>query len=220
MQIIKVHMVNLDQREKGQAMAEFCVAAPVLVLLLWSILYVADMFIVKHRTLVAARYGTWLLSRYDNIPQNNISVEMVRGLISENFFRNDSNNLSVHPQYERGENEDGGFLEHLDRGVESGEWLDSIIDFFADNLISTDDPNLYSLNVAYNYPRYFGAVDLRNDGNEYFEIQSDHFVIGNSWDGQRVETHHLVEILEEPLSDVLEEMDNIDEKIEAIRFRR
>jgi hypothetical protein len=192
-------------------MAEFCVAAPVLVLLLWSIIYLSDMFIVKHETMVAARYGSWLQSRYD------LNIEQVRESISNYFFRGETDHVSLQaPQVDSGQNE-GGFIERTRLRLMPGRWTDSIIDELADNLFGPNALNIYCLNVVYDFPRLFRAIDLREDGEEYFNIQSEHFVLGNSWDGQRVEIHHLDNVLNEAISDVLVEMDDIDEKIEEIR---
>jgi len=51
-------------------MVEFAVAMPALILLLWAGLYMADMYIVKHKTLAAARYGTWKYARGEQTSEN------------------------------------------------------------------------------------------------------------------------------------------------------
>jgi hypothetical protein len=185
-------------------MTEFCVAVPLLVLLLWSILYLAEMYIVKHETLVAARYGTWLLSRYDNIPDNSVDIEQVRGLITNNFFKNESEGLLVQEQHVDGDQDDSGMGDELEQNSESGEWIDGIVTFIADTFIDADNPTIYSLSVQYEYPRLFGAVDLREGDSESFAIESEHSVVGNSWDGQRVGVHDLVDMLESALDELLD----------------
>ena len=134
---IKSKIFGFHRRHKGQAMTEFCVAVPLLVLLLWSILYLAEMYIVKHETLVAARYGTWLLSRYDNIPDNSVDIEQIRGLIANNFFKNESERLLVQEQHVGGDQDDSGMGDELEQNSESGEWIDVIVTFIADTFEPT-----------------------------------------------------------------------------------
>lgn len=186
-------------------MAEFCVAVPVLVLLLWSILYLTEMFVVKHETMVAARYGTWLLSRYDNVPENKKDFQQISDLIAKNFFGNrPQQNLSIEPQ-------------HIPPGLSDFEFdrddasvlIQRITSLLSDNLLGTKTPTIYSLKVQYNYPTVFGAVDLRKKSNNFFGIKSDHYVLGNSWDGQRVKVHDLIDIIEELIGDIVEEVVNL-----------
>ncbi|MGD9222052.1 MAG: hypothetical protein PVH22_02325 [Desulfobacteraceae bacterium] len=195
---------KFHRRHQGQAMVEFCVAAPLLVLLLWSVLYLTEMYIVKHETLVAARYGTWLLSRYDNIPQNSVDLEEVNGLISKNFFKNKSEGLLIETQHVGGDQDDNGSSDDLAQASGSGSFVDGIVGIIGDNLMGSDSPTIYSLKIQYDYPRLFGAVDLREEDNEHFTIESEHSVLGNSWDGQRVEVHDMVEMVGEAISDILD----------------
>jgi hypothetical protein len=204
MRNLKFDLLKLHRRNHGQAMTEFCVAVPVLVLLFWSIMYLTDMYVVKHETLVAARYGTWLLSRYDNIPENSVDIEEVRELIAKYFFNNNSEGLLVTEQHVSGDQDDGGFNDELETnsGSDGGNWIDKILGFIGDTFIGTDSPTIYSLKVEYDYPKLFGAVDLREGEDDTFTIESEHSVIGNSWDGQRVEVHDLVDMI----GNVIEEL--------------
>lgn len=203
---INSQIYRLHQRQKGQAMTEFCVAVPVLVLMLWCIMYLTEMFIVKHETLVASRYGTWLLSRYDNIPSNSVNIEQVRSLIAKNFFKNNSEGLLVQEQHVGGDQDDGGMSNELEDNTENSFWVDNILTFIADTFLDSDSPTIYSLKVQYEYPRLFGSVDLREGDNSHFKIQSEHSVLGNSWDGQRIDVHDLIGIIGEAISEVLEEL--------------
>ncbi len=180
-------------------MVEFCVAAPVLILLLWSLLYVKEMFIIKHETLVAARYGTWLLSRYDNVSVNSIDRRQVETLIKQNFFKKrPQENIAVAPNHMYSNWEDLYFSKG-----KSGAIIQWVSGYLSKNLLKTGTPAIYSLNVRYKYPKVFGAVDLRDGSNNYFEIQSYHYVLGNSWDGQRIGVHDIKEMIEEWIGDIL-----------------
>lgn len=193
---LKIHMAGFHRGDRGQAMTEFCIAGPLLVLLLWSLIYMTEMFIVKHETLVAARYGTWLLSRNDNIPKKSIDIDQVTQLITKNFFNNKSAGLTVTEQHLGSDTNNGGFSSRMNSQSGSGSWIDKIVGFIGDGLMGTDTPNVYSLKVEREYPRIFGAVDLTENSSQNFKIVSEHYVLGNSWDGQRVETHDLIDMLE------------------------
>ena len=197
---IKSYIVEFHRRYQGQSMAEFCVSTPVLVLLLWSILYLTDMYMAKHETLVAARYGTWLLSRYDNVPKDKIDFNQVENLIKKNFFgKRSQQNVFVNPQPIGSGLDDFKFFENG-----SGVFVDWIFGFLANNMLGADTQSIYSLNVKYNYPRVFGAVDLRKGTHKFFEIESEHSIIGNSWDGQRVEVHDLIEMIEKWTGEIID----------------
>ena len=73
-------------------MVEFAVAMPALILLLWAGLYMADMYIVKHKTLVAARYGTWKYARGEQT-----SAE-IKNNIAKYYFDNNASGLHVTTQ--------------------------------------------------------------------------------------------------------------------------
>jgi hypothetical protein len=204
MKKITYHASNLHSENRGQAMTEFCIAGPLLVLLLWSLIYMTEMYIVKHETLVAARYGTWLLSRYDNIPQKPVDIDQVRQLIADNFFKERTQGLQIIEQHVGGDQDSSGFQEDIEDQSGSGGFIDEIVGFIGDNMMGTDTPNIYSLRVQSEYPRLFGAVDLRENGSENFNITSQHFVIGNSWDGQRVDTHDILDMVGKIISEIFD----------------
>lgn len=198
---MKSYMVEFHRRYQGQSMAEFCVAAPVLVLLLWSILYLTDMYVVKHETLVAARYGTWLLSRYDNVPEDKMDSKHIENLIKKNFFgKRPSQNVLIEEWPIGSGLDDFKLFEN-----ESGVFIDWVVGFMADNLLGAQTPSIYRLKVKYKYPRVFGAVDLRKGTHKFFEIKSEHSILGNSWDGQRVKVHDLLEMIEKWAGDVIKD---------------
>ena len=195
---IKSYMVEFHRRYQGQSMAELCVAAPVLVLLWWSVWYVADMYLVKHETLVAARYGTWLVSRYDNVPEYKMDYSQVSDRMKNKFFKNRvQQNVLIEERHMGSGLDDLTFFENQS---------DEFSGFLSNNLLGANTPSIYRLRVKYNYPRVFGAVDLRKGHQKFFEIQSEHSIIGNSWDGQRVEVHDLVEMIEAWVGDIIEEV--------------
>ena len=196
-------------------MVEFCVAAPLLVLLLWSIWCLSDMYTIKNKTLVAARYGSWLLSRYDNLPRHEIDINDVRGLIANNFFNGSMDGLDVDDQTVSGETDDEIIqLINDDLVTVYPAWTEMIIDRIKNYLVKNDyvdRPSTYSISVTREFPNVFGAVDLRDLHPGPFPIISKHHLVGNSWDGGRVELHDLFEIVQNEIEDIIFQRD------EAIR---
>jgi hypothetical protein len=206
-----LRLLKFNDRQDGQSMAEFCIAVPLLVLLLWSIWYLTDMYIIKHKTLIAARYGTWLLSRYNNLPGNTVTYEQVKKWIAKNFF-SDPEKLEVVEQH-MGSDENRKFNDQLQENMDTGNWVDKVSGFLADHIVDADTPTIYSLKVRYEFPRIFGAVDLSEYSNENFLIESEHFVGGNSWDGARVDVHDLIGIFEEIVGDIVKDLKKAAETI-------
>ena len=200
--LLKFHI-----RQNGQSMAEFCVFGPLLVLLLWSILYVSNLFIVKHDTLVAARYGTWLLARYSNFPPNHeMNQDDVEQLIHRNFFKGFQGDTKVEPYDIAATKDSEDFPDNVINSSEAGEWVAALEAILTD-LVESGTPAIYGLEISHTYPRIFGAVDLSEYVNDDFVIKSDHYVIGNSWDGARVESHDLVDIIEQAIGEILDLID-------------
>lgn len=48
---------------KGQSMVEFAVTAPLLILILYSIMYASEMYIIKTKVLIGARTAAWSMAR-------------------------------------------------------------------------------------------------------------------------------------------------------------
>jgi hypothetical protein len=198
---------RLHTANKGQAMAEFCVAAPLLILLWWSIWCLSEMYTTKNKTLVAARYGSWLLSRYDNLPGNEITPDQVRRIIADRFFDGAADGLSVEVEHTN-----GAAIDDIAGNADAGLYNDEIIDYMEEQLALDKRPSTHGLKVVHAFPNVFGAVDLRDLRTGPFMIQSRHFVDGNSWDGGRIGLHDVFGIVEgmiegiiDPLAPALEE---------------
>lgn len=197
---------RFHRKTDGQAMAEFCVAAPLFVLLLWSIWYLSDLYIMKHKTLVASRYGTWLLSRYDNLPRDSVNLDRVRQLIARHYFAGSQDGLEVEEQHIGGE-DNNQFQDDVNQNAGSqGQWLDDVVGLLQTRLMGSDSPTVYSLKVSHQFPRIFGAVDLSEYSDEDFHIQSEHYVGGNSWDGGRVDVHDPMDVIGELMGSIFEDL--------------
>ncbi|KPK31063.1 MAG: hypothetical protein AMK69_01550 [Nitrospira bacterium SG8_3] len=180
---------------RGQAMVEFCVAVPVLILLLWSIWYVSDLYIVKLKTLSAARYGAWLLSKDDDL-----RPEDVKPLIAANFFDNNTNRLTLTIP-DSGEEDLFSDIVHSESVGEA--FVDLIMNIINEVMGSK---SIYSLKVEYEMPLIFGAVDVTEFRDKPFQITSEHYVVGNTWHGCRTDVHDLISLIGELIEEAFEEL--------------
>ena len=159
---------------RGQAMVEFCVAAPVLILLLWSIWYVSDLYVVKFKTLAAARYGTWRLSKDDHL-----RPEDIKSQIAKHFFDNNTSRLTLTVP-------DAGEEDIFSDIVDSESAGEAFVDLIMGVINKVmGSKSIYSLKVEYEMPLIFGAVDLTEFRDKRFQITSEHYVVGNTWNACR-----------------------------------
>jgi hypothetical protein len=180
---------------RGQAMVEFCVAAPVLILLLWSIWYVSDLYVVKFKTLAAARYGTWLLSKNDDL-----RPEDIKPLIARHFFENHTSRLTLTVP-------DAGEEDIFSDIVDSESAGEAFVDLIMGVINKVmGSKSIYSLKVEYEMPLIFGAVDLTEFRDKPFQITSEHYVVGNTWNGCRTDVHDLISLIGELIEEAFEEL--------------
>ncbi len=161
-------------------MVEFAVALPTVVLLLWSGMYVGNLYIVKHKTLAAARYGTWNYARGEQ------TVAQAKTKIAKHFFNNKTSGLYVTSQKTPSDfsSVGGAFSGIVDKG------LDVI------NSVMTDQKsNISSLKIQYEVPPKLGALDISDMHAANYKIESSHYVIANGWDGCHTEVHDLFSML-------------------------
>ena len=178
--ILKKRISSLIQNTRGQSMVEFAVALPTVVLLLWSGMYVGNLYIVKHKTLAAARYGTWNYARGEQ------TVAQAKTKIAKHFFDNKTSGLYVTSQKTPSDfsSVGGAFSGIVDKG------LDVI------NSVMTDQKsNISSLKIQYEVPPKLGALDISDMHAANYKIESSHYVIANGWDGCHTEVHDLFSML-------------------------
>jgi len=93
-------MKYIHKNNDGQAIIEFIICAPLLILFIFSIIHVSNLLIAKERTIVSARYCAWHLLRNDE--KENILEEKI-----SKYFFNQQKNVSVQT------NEKGPEIENL-----------------------------------------------------------------------------------------------------------
>jgi len=187
--------VKLLKDTRGQSMVEFCVAVPVLVVLLWSIWYVSDLYVVKFKTLAAARYGTWLLSKNDQL-----RPEHIKPLVAKHFFENNTHRLTLTVP-------DAGEEDIFSDIVDSESVGEAFVDLIMGVINKVmGSKSIYSLKVEYEVPLIFGAVDLTGFRDKPFQITSEHYVVGNTWNGCRTDVHDLMSLIGELIEEAFEEL--------------
>ncbi len=194
--------VRLFRNTRGQAMTEFCVAMPALVIMFWAIWYISDIYIVKHKTLVAARYGTWLLTRDNNLQQSTVNQ-----FIARRYFDNDSSKLTVVAQHRGSDSEEGNsraFQDSADENSDNGEWVDRILNFIGSAFMGSDSPSMHSLRVEYEVPLVFGALNVSDYALENVKITSQHYVVGNTWNGCQSDVHDMFDMIKSILGDLVD----------------
>ncbi len=161
-------------------MVEFAVAMPALILLLWAGLYMADMYIVKHKTLAAARYGTWKYARGEQT-----SAE-IKTNIAKYYFDNNASGLHVTTQSTPAD------FQNVGRVVTT--IADEVLDII--NGVMTDqENNISSLKIQYEMPPKLGALDISDLHPGNYKIESSHYVVANGWDGCHSDVHDLFSLL-------------------------
>jgi len=187
--------IRFFRNTRGQAMTEFCVAMPALVLMFWAIWYISDVYIVKYKTLVAARYGTWLLARDNDLEQSTVNE-----FIARRFFDDESDDLTVTAQHRGGSS--SGLEDAAGENSENGEWVDDIISAIGSAFMGSDSPSMHSLKVEYEVPLIFGALNIGDYAMENPKITSEHYVVGNTWNGCQSDVHEMFGMMWSIISDL------------------
>ena len=177
-------------------MVEFAVALPTVVLLLWAGMYVGNLYIVKHKTLAAARYGTWNYARGEQ------TTAQVKTKIAKHFFDNKTSGLHVTSQKIPSDfSSVGGAVKTI-----VGKGLDII------NKVMTDKKtNISSLKIQYEVSPKLGALDLSDMHAANYKIESSHYVTANGWDGCHSKVHDMFSFMWQllKLDNIFKILDNL-----------
>lgn len=188
-------IVSLIRESRGQSMVEFAVAMPVVILLLWAGLYMANIYLVKHKTLVAARYSTWKFAREEK------TAEELKADVAKYFFDNNTSGLYVTEQNTPTDMDDlGGFLDTV-----TGEAFD-----FLNGVMTDQDSNISSIKIQYEVAPKFGALDISDMHPANYKVESSHYVTANGWDGCHSDVHDLFSMLWEMIEEIFTELTGLD----------
>ena len=167
--VLKYPKVIRDER--GQSMVEFAVAAPVLVMFLYAIWFISDLYIVKYETLMAARYATWRLAKVDDLGGGRLAAAV------RTYYFDDDDRLSV---------------EVVPADDVSVTPISNILsNVFAGEL----RPSTFAMRVSYHVAPQLGGLDMSEDNPDGFTIGYTHYVGGNSWHGCRTYIHEMYGLL-------------------------
>ena len=187
--LLKSRISSLIRNTRGQSMVEFAVALPTVVLLLWAGMYVGNLYIVKHKTLAAARYGTWNYARGEQ------TVAQAKTKIAKHFFDKKTSGLYVTSQKTPSDfSSVGGAVKTI-----VGEGLDII------NRVMTDEKaNISSLKIQYEVSPKLGALDLSDMHAAKYKIESSHYVTSNGWNGCNSKVHDMFSMLRQMVKSIFE----------------
>jgi len=178
--LLKNRISSLIQNTRGQSMVEFAVALPTVVLLLWAGMYIGNVYLIKHKTLAAARYGTWNYARGEQ------TTVQVKTNIAKHFFDSKSTGLYVTAQKTP--------FDYTNVPSALKGAVDKVVDIV--NQVMTDEKtNIFSLKVQYEVSPKLGALDLSDMHAANYKIESSHYVTVNEWDGCKSKVHDMFSML-------------------------
>lgn len=199
---------------RGQSMVEFAVAAPVLILILYMIMYVSDLYVIKSKTLVSARYGAWHLAR-GTAQQNNAPAKLgqtfhlkqgIKGkTVGVSAIAGDTGTAPLKLNHDSktfvtpvDANTGGSTIGKITGGVNS-----LIVGGLEKLLGSESNSQTTALQVTFEastLPMQLGPK-LSKNLPKSFNIVGTHFVDGNSWNGCAVKVHDLLDMVFDQIGD-------------------
>jgi Flp pilus assembly protein TadG len=191
---------NLSLKEDGQSMVEFVICAPVLVLVLYALFYLSDLYILKSKVLVGARVAAWQVARGTHEAQAAES-----GVAQHFHFRFGGRDARAHVS-SLTDTVNSASLDLTMGTQQSTDFsLGGINDLVAEGLgaLLGDDSSTQTTRstLVYRLPLQLGPLDLSEfaaDGT--FAITADHYVDGNSWNGCAVRVHDLLGAIGDSIS--------------------
>jgi Flp pilus assembly protein TadG len=191
---------KLGKQEDGQSMVEFVICAPVLVLVLYALFYLSDLYILKSKALVGARVAAWQVARGTH------DADAAETSVVENFhFRFGGRDARAHLS-SLTDTVEGGSIEVSMGTQQSSDFsLGGVDDLIASGLgaLLGDDSSSQTTRgtLVYQLPLQLGPFDLSDvTANTPFAITASHYVDGNSWNGCAVRVHDLLGAIRQSIS--------------------
>ncbi len=186
--LLKSRVINNNQ---GQSMVEFAVAAPVLLLLMLSIIYISDLYIYKQKTIIAARYGAWRLARSEDPNTSAVKTD-----ICNFFFPGENARLTWTPNPPTST---FSYSTSIPPALETilnnlSSLKDSITDKANEIFTGQAGSSTYIFTVYYKAP-VPGTIRMSNSDDlppllpTHFNINTAHYIVGNSWNGCQTSVH-------------------------------
>lgn len=172
----------IRHNDAGQAMIEFVVISVAMLALLAAIGLISDAYVIKQKTIVAARYGAWKMARNSDLDVSDVQDDI------NNFFFADLGDVTL----SGGEKDTSGLV-------------DGTLDFL--NTIFSDDPLSVEYQVKYEHdldiPSYFTKMGFPDS----LTIGAVHEVDGNSWDFAHSDVHEGWNLLKSGVSGFFDALD-------------
>jgi hypothetical protein len=191
---------KLSRKQDGQSMVEFVICAPVLVVVLYSLFYLSDLYILKSKVLVGARVAAWQVARGTH------DAQAAESGVSEHFsFRFGGRDARAHVSSLTDTAESASLDLTMGTQQSSDFSLGGINDLIASGLGSLlgDDSTTQTTQstLVYRVPVRLGPLDLSEfAAADTFAITADHYVDGNSWNGCAVKVHDLLGAIRQSIS--------------------
>ncbi|MDJ0780967.1 MAG: pilus assembly protein [Desulfosarcinaceae bacterium] len=195
---------SIYRQEDGQSMVEFAICAPLLVLILYAIFYLSDLYILKSKVLVGARVAAWQVARGTHDAQ---AAET--GVVDNFHFRFGGRDPRAHTS-SLTDTVQGGSLE-LTMGTQQSSDFDlgGLNDLIVAGLGALLGDNSSSQttvgSLAYQLPIQLGPLNLSDVTTEAsFAITASHYVDGNSWNGCAVQVHDLLGAIRDSITGIFD----------------
>jgi len=167
---------------RGQSMVEFAIGVPFLLIMMFSIIYVSKLYIIKEKTLVAARYGAWKVSR------NKGDISSIKNSIISNYFPDQEDRVKV-------TDVSGTNSFNTNEFAGLGQGIDKVIEFISSIFSGNAGKLRYGIEVTYSAPIKLGMMDLAQADVISMDVSSKHFIDGNTWEGDRTDVHEILGML-------------------------
>jgi len=170
---------KLISNEHGQAMVEAVIVSATLVVLFIAMEIVADSYLNYHKTIVAARYGTWRMAR-----DKDTTAAELKADIAKYFFSDEIDKVTVKK------------VEGLDSGL-VGTSLDFVNDIFTD---VDNDPLKAAYRVEYSQEFSLKPMLVNVGLPEEITVSAEHEVDGNPWNGDNTDVHEISSLIQKSLT--------------------
>lgn len=192
MQRFREFVKKRSREEDGQSMVEFAICAPILVLVLYALFYLSDLYILKSKVLVGARVAAWQVARGTHDAQAAES-----GVVEHFHFRFGGRDARAHVSSLTDTAESASLDLTMGTQQSSDFSLGGINDLVASGLgaLLGDNSTTQTTRstLVYRVPVQLGPLDLSEFAPaDTFAITADHYVDGNSWNGCVVRVHDLL----------------------------
>lgn len=195
---------RLSRQEDGQSMVEFAICAPVLVVVLYALFYLSDLYLLKSKVLIGARYAAWQVARGTH------DADAAESGAVDNFhFRFGGRDPRAHLSSLTDRPAAGSVDLTIAREQSTDFSLGGINDLVASGLgaLLGDGGSSQTTvgTLVYQLPVRMGPIDMGEfTAGDTFGITASHYVDGNSWNGCAVRVHDLLGAIRDSVTGIFD----------------